>query len=64
MWWVLRGSNPRPTPCKGAALPAELSTLCVAVDNAEATGAVDRKRCENQKYRLIPRKNHKKNRTT
>ncbi len=25
-WWVLRGSNPRPTPCKGAALPAELST--------------------------------------
>src|SRR5450631_3193204 len=20
-WWVLRGSNPRPTPCKGAALP-------------------------------------------
>jgi hypothetical protein len=23
---VLRGSNPRPTPCKGAALPAELST--------------------------------------
>jgi hypothetical protein len=27
-WWVLRGSNPRPTPCKGVALPAELSTLC------------------------------------
>ena len=26
IWWVLRGSNPRPTPCKGAALPAELST--------------------------------------
>ncbi len=25
-WWVLRGSNPRPTPCKGVALPAELST--------------------------------------
>src|SRR4051794_28569878 len=25
-WWVLRGSNPRPTPCKGAALPTELST--------------------------------------
>src|SRR5690606_1894019 len=25
-WWVLRGSNSRPTPCKGAALPAELST--------------------------------------
>jgi hypothetical protein len=23
---VLRGSNPRPTPCKGAALPTELST--------------------------------------
>src|ERR1700743_444042 len=25
-WWVLRGSNPRPPPCKGGALPAELST--------------------------------------
>src|ERR1700722_4687033 len=25
-WWVLRGSNPRPSPCKGDALPAELST--------------------------------------
>ena len=20
-WWALRGSNPRPAPCKGAALP-------------------------------------------
>ena len=27
LWWVLTGSNRRPTPCKGAALPAELSTL-------------------------------------
>ena len=25
-WWVLRGSNPRHSPCKGDALPAELST--------------------------------------
>src|SRR5579883_1240666 len=25
-WWVPRGSNPRPSPCKGDALPAELST--------------------------------------
>src|SRR3954454_2183870 len=24
-WWALRGSNPRPSPCKGDALPAELS---------------------------------------
>ena len=24
-WWMLRGSNPRPPPCKGDALPAELS---------------------------------------
>ena len=27
-WWVLRASNSRPTPCKGAALPTELSTQC------------------------------------
>jgi hypothetical protein len=27
LWWVLRGSNPRHSPCKGDALPAELSTL-------------------------------------
>src|SRR3954468_17093892 len=25
-WWVLTVSNRRPTPCKGAALPTELST--------------------------------------
>src|SRR6056297_2719905 len=25
-WWVLEGSNLRPSPCKGDALPAELST--------------------------------------
>src|SRR4051812_22840232 len=27
-WWVLRGSNPRHSPCKGDALPTELSTRC------------------------------------
>ncbi len=26
VWWVLRGSNPRHSPCKGDALPTELST--------------------------------------
>ena len=26
VWWVLTGSNRRPSPCKGDALPAELST--------------------------------------
>ena len=26
IWWVLRGSNPRHSPCKGDALPTELST--------------------------------------
>ena len=25
-WWVVQGSNLWPTPCKGAALPAELTT--------------------------------------
>ena len=24
-WWMLRGLNPRPPPCKGDALPAELN---------------------------------------
>jgi hypothetical protein len=24
-WWALRGSNSRPKPCKGSALPTELS---------------------------------------
>ena len=24
-WWILRGLNPRPLPCKGSALPTELS---------------------------------------
>lgn len=26
VWWVMTGSNRRPTPCKGAALPTELIT--------------------------------------
>ena len=25
-WWVVQGSNLRPSPCKGDALPAELTT--------------------------------------
>ena len=25
-WWVVRESNPRHSPCKGDALPAELTT--------------------------------------
>ena len=25
-WWALQGSNLRPSPCKGDALPTELST--------------------------------------
>ena len=29
-WWVLTGSNRRPAPCKGDALPAELSTRYIA----------------------------------
>src|SRR5690606_21179367 len=36
-WWVLTGSNRRPTPCKGAALPTELSTPVLA-----SAGSVDR----------------------
>ena len=30
-WWMLRGSNPRPPPCKGDALPAELSIRFSAI---------------------------------
>jgi hypothetical protein len=30
-WWVLQGSNLRPSPCKGDALPAELSTRKIMV---------------------------------
>ena len=26
LWWVLRDLNPRPSPCKGDALPTELNT--------------------------------------
>ena len=37
-WWVLRGSNPRPSPCKGDALPAELSTRMRALGSALVYG--------------------------
>src|SRR5215472_1374194 len=30
-WWVLRGSNSRHSPCKGDALPTELSTRAPVV---------------------------------
>jgi hypothetical protein len=33
-WWVLTGSNRRPSPCKGDALPAELSTQSVRISRA------------------------------
>ena len=33
-WWMLRGSNPRPSPCKGDALPTELSIQCIFRVNA------------------------------
>ncbi len=36
-WWVLTGSNRRPSPCKGDALPAELST-----QSAESGNVVNR----------------------
>ena len=29
-WWVMTGSNRRPSACKADALPAELITLCFA----------------------------------
>ena len=37
-WWVVRGSNPRPTRCKRVALPAELTTHIAshsATENAD-----------------------------
>ena len=33
-WWVLTGSNRRHSPCKGDALPAELSTLASPAKSA------------------------------
>jgi hypothetical protein len=35
-WWALRDSNPRPSPCKGDALPAELSARTRGVAAATA----------------------------
>ena len=35
-WWVLTGSNRRPSPCKGDALPAELSTRKTTAGAAQA----------------------------
>ncbi len=43
-WWVLRGSNPRPTPCKGAALPTELSTRGSAPDALTLRASMGRAR--------------------
>src|SRR6195256_1972030 len=45
-WWVLTGSNRRHSPCKGDALPAELSThdpgRCEILTGAEAKFGCDR----------------------
>src|SRR5882672_4517975 len=46
VWWVLTGSNRRHSPCKGDALPAELSThdpgRCEILTGAEAKFGCDR----------------------
>src|ERR1700704_7139143 len=36
-WWVLTGSNRRHSPCKGDALPAELSTRAASLSPLEET---------------------------
>ena len=38
LWWVLRDSNPRHSPCKGDALPAELSTLEAGIYHGRTLG--------------------------
>src|SRR5689334_12223429 len=49
-WWVLTGSNRRHSPCKGDALPAELSTRkgkilsCSGVSSAGRTMGTTRRR--------------------
>ena len=42
MWWVLQGSNLRPSPCKGDALPAELSTRLSASRSAQLSSLLYR----------------------
>jgi hypothetical protein len=46
-WWALRGSNPRPSPCKGDALPAELSARLrgVTARSTDHVSELDRKPC-------------------
>src|SRR5690554_4366979 len=42
-WWVVQGSNLRPSPCKGDALPAELTTR-EKVGGADGTRTRDPRR--------------------
>src|SRR5271167_4708290 len=52
VWCVLRGSNSRHSPCKGDALPTELSTL-----RARGLPLVDGKTCQTSRlvYRILKR---------
>lgn len=55
IWWVLRGSNPRPSPCKGDALPAELSTHLLNKDRIYATAsAASSTRPMAASFRVLP----------
>ena len=39
-WWALRGSNSRPNPCKGSALPTELSARLTVFCSSDACHCV------------------------
>src|SRR3712207_339555 len=38
-WWAQRGSNPRPPPCKGGALPLSYTPWRADVERQQRTGA-------------------------
>ena len=44
LWWVVRGSNPRPTRCKRVALPTELTTRFKPAYQADWNAAKPRSR--------------------
>src|SRR5579862_661047 len=53
-WWVLTGSNRRHSPCKGDALPAELSTLLRLAEIAYGNFGRHQLRFRRQTTRLLP----------
>src|SRR5712691_2425262 len=55
-WWAEQGSNLRPQPCKGCALPTELSARVCGIEHLRVRVYATRRRCARECARGVVRR--------